>query len=137
MRAKEFISESYDPNDFKDGLDLAKDPLPQTYVISHLKNQDFYQIYRFGLALASVRGESGREDGVQNLKYQEDFNSESAWGEHEVVSSWDPDISSVLDKALRKIHLPGKQSVSTKHSEEASDIDVKSPIKPFKGYKKK
>lgn len=137
MRAKEFISESFDSDDFKDGLALAKDTLPQTYVISNLENQDFYKIYRFGLALAAVRGEQGREDGVQNLKYQPDFKATSAWGEHEVVTSSDPDIASVLDNALRKINLSGKRSVSTKRSQESSDIDTTSPIKPFQGYKKK
>ncbi len=136
MRAHEFITESYDPNDHANGLALAKRPLPYTYIIPELTNQDFYEIYRFGLAVASVRGEGGQEDGVQNKKYQLPFAAESEWGEHEVVTSFDPDIGNVIDKALKKVHKSGKKLVSTPHSQEQTDVKHSSPIKPFKGYKR-
>ena len=136
MRAYEFITESFDPNDKENGLQLAKRPLPHTYIIPELTNQDFYKIYRFGLGIAAVRGEGGRDDGVQNLKYQEPFEAESEWGEHEVVSSFDPDIGQVIDKALKMVHMKGKKAVSTPVSQEQSDVEYTSPIKPFKGYKK-
>lgn len=136
MRAHEFITESYDPNDHENGLGLAKRPLPYTYVIPELTNQDFYEIYRFGLAVAAVRGEEGQDDGVQNKKYQEPFQAESTWGEHEVVTSFDPEIGSVIDKALKKVNKSGKKLVSTPSSQEQSDVEYVSPIKPFKGYKK-
>jgi N-acyl-D-aspartate/D-glutamate deacylase len=136
MRAYEFITESFDPDDRENGLTLARRPLPYTYVIPELKNQDFYEIYRFGLALAAVRGEGGQEDGVQNLKYQEPFEAESAWGEHEVVTSFDPNIGKVIDSALKKIHKKGKKLVSTPTSQEPTDVYYTSPVKPFKGYKK-
>ena len=71
MRAYEFITESFDPNDKDNGLQLAMRPLPYTYVIPELTNQDFYEIYRFGLAIADVRGQGGQDDGVQNKKYQQ------------------------------------------------------------------
>lgn len=136
MRAYEFITESIDANDSKTGLELAKRPLPYTYVIPELTNQDFYEIYRFGLSLASVRGEGGQDDGVQNKKYQVPFKAESEWGEHEVVSSFDPEIGKVIDKALKKINKRGKKLVSTPHSQEQTNIEHHSPIKPFKGYER-
>ena len=52
MRAYEFITESV-----TNGLNLAAYALPDTYLIPELKNQDFYELYRFGLAIADVRGE--------------------------------------------------------------------------------
>jgi hypothetical protein len=136
MRAHEFITESFDPADRENGLELARRPLPYTYVIPELKNQDFYEIYRFGLAIADVRGQGGQEDGVQNLKYQTPFEAESEWGEHEVVTSFDPNIGKVIDKALAKIHKSGKKLVSTPTSQEPSDVEHISPINPFKGYKR-
>ena len=136
MRAWEFLTESFDPADRENGLQLARRPLPHTYIIPELTNQDFYKIYRFGLGIAAVRGEEGREDGVQNLKYQQPFEAESEWGEHEVISSFDPGIGQVIDKALKLVHLKGKKAVSTPTSQEPTDVDVISPIKPFKGYKR-
>ena len=135
MRAYEFINESYDPADDENGLELAKKPLPYTYVIPELTNQDFYQIYRFGLAVAAVRGEGGQDDGVQNKKYQQPFGAESSWGEHEVVTSFDPNIGKVIDKALKKVNKQGKKLVSTPTSQELTDVEHVSPIKPFKGYR--
>lgn len=131
MRAYEFITESVDT---ENGLELAKRPLPYTYVIPELTNQDFYEIYRFGLAIASVRGDGGQEDGVQNKKYQEKFEPQSSWGEHEVVTSYDPNIGKVIDQALKKVNKRGKKLVSTPVSQEQQDVEHISPIKPFKGY---
>ena len=136
MRAHEFITESFDPDDDENGLQLARRPLPHTYIIPELTNQDFYKIYRFGLGIAAVRGEGGRDDGVQNLKYQQPFEAESEWGEHEVVSSFDPGIGQVIDKALKLVHMKGKKPVSTPVSQEQSDVEYVSPIKAFKGYKR-
>lgn len=136
MRAYEFITESFDPNDKDNGLELAMRPLPYTYVIPELTNQDFYEIYRFGLAIADVRGQGGQDDGVQNKKYQKPFEAESAWGEHEVVTSFDPNIGKVIDQALKKVNKRGKKLVSTPKSQEQSDVEYNSPMKPFKGYKK-
>lgn len=136
MRAHEFLTESFDPDDDENGLQLARRPLPHTYIIPELTNQDFYKIYRFGLGIAAVRGEGGRDDGVQNLKYQQPFEAESEWGEHEVVSSFDPGIGQVIDKALKLVHMKGKKPVSTPVSQEQSDVEYVSPIKAFKGYKR-
>lgn len=130
MRAYEFITESV-----TDGLHVAAYALPDTYVIPELKNQDFYQLYRFGLAIADVRGE-GDEDGVQN-GYRHKFEAESDWGEHQVVTSFDPNIGSVIDQALKKVHKKGKKLVSTPGgSQELPNTGKQSTLKPFKGYKK-
>ena len=134
MRAREFITEQR-LDQVHDGLDVAALALPNTYVIPELKNSDFYDLYRFGVAIAAVRGESGT-DNVQN-SYKPNFNAESSWGEHQVVSSeFDKDIGKTIDQALKKVGKSGKKQVSTPGSEEMDDTEFNSPIKAFKGYKK-
>lgn len=135
MRAKEFITEQK-LSDVHDGLDIAAKALPNTYIIPELKNQDFYDLYRFGIAIAAVRGEQGRGDGVQD-GHEPDFRAQSAWGENQVVSSFDPNVGEVIDKALAKVNKHGKKAVSTPGSDEMDDTDRASPIKAFKGYKRK
>lgn len=120
--------------DVHDALDIARLSLPYTYKMTQLKNNDFYPIYRFGVAIAAVRGESGTDD-VQN-GFKPDFRAESSWGENQVVSSFDPNIGKVIDKALAKIHKSGKTEVSTPGSEEMKDTNKGSILKPFKGYEK-
>jgi hypothetical protein len=135
MRAKEFITETT-LNKVHDGLDVTSMSLPNTYVIPELKNSDFYDLYRFGVAIAAVRGEGGSDDGVQN-SYKPDFRAESSWGEHQVVSSeFDKDIGKTIDQALHKVGKSGKKSVSTLGSDEMDDTLTQSPIKGFKGYKR-
>ena len=134
MRAKEFITETA-LSKVHDGLDLASMALPNTYVIPELKNNDFYDLYRFGVAIAAVRGESG-DDNVQN-DYKPDFRAESSWGEHQVVSSeFDKDIGNTIDQALKKVGKFGKKMVSNHKSGEMDDTLTQSPIKGFKGYKR-
>lgn len=130
MRAREFITESV-----TDGLHVASYALPYAYVIPELKNNDFYELYRFGLAIADVRGTSGTEDGVQN-GFKHNFEAESEWGEKQVVVSFDPNIGQVIDKALKKVHKRGKKLVSTPGSDELPNTGIHSTLKPFKGYKK-
>ena len=135
MRAKEFITETA-LSKVHDGLDVAAMALPNTYVIPELKNSDFYDLYRFGVAIAAVRGESGH-DNVRN-GFEPNFRAESSWGEHQVVSSeFDKDIGKTIDQALRKVGKSGKKLVSTPESDEMYDTLTKSPIKGFKGYKRK
>ena len=134
MRAKEFIIETT-LSKVHDGLDLATMSLPNTYIIPELKNNDFYDLYRFGVAIAAVRGESGT-DNVQN-SYKPNFKAESSWGEHQVVSSeFDKDIGKTIDQALKKVGKSGKKQVSTPGSDEMDDTEINSPIKAFKGYKR-
>ena len=131
MRAKEFIIEQR-----TDGLAIASYSLPQTYIIPELKNSDFYELYRFGLAIAAVRGEGGQNDGVQN-KFKNDFTAETSWGEHQVVSSeFDEELGSTIDKALKKVKKTGKILASTFNSDELPNTSSQSTLKPFKGYKR-
>ena len=135
MRAKEFIIETA-LSKVHDGLDVVAMSLPNTYVIPELKNNDFYDLYRFGVAIAAVRGESGTDDGVQN-GFEPDFRAESSWGEHQVISSeFDKDIGKTIDQALKKVGKSGKKSVSSSGSIEMDDTLTQSPIKGFKGYKR-
>jgi hypothetical protein len=134
MRAKEFIFEQR-LDQVHDGLEVASMALPNTFVIPELKNNDFYDLYRFGVAIAAVRGESGT-DNVQN-GHKPSFNAESSWGEQQVVSSeFDKDIGKTIDQALKKVGKSGKKMVSTPGSDEMDDTSTGSPVKPFKGYKR-
>ena len=103
-------------------------------MLFQLKNNDFYDLYRFGVAIAAVRGESGHDD-VQN-GFKPNFRAETSWGEHQVVSSFDPKVGELIDKALKKVHKSGKKLVSTPGSDEMDDTLTQSPIKGFKGYKR-
>lgn len=134
MRAKEFLTEQ-ELSDVHDGLDVAFLALPYTYVIPEISNSNFYDIYRFGVAIAAVRGEMGSEDKVQD-KNRPNFRPETKWGRHPTVSSFDPNVGKVIDKALAKVDKHGKTSVSTPGSEEMKDTSTVSPIKAFKGYTK-
>jgi hypothetical protein len=133
MRAKEFLTEQ-ELSDVHDGLDVASLSLPFTYMMPELNNSNFYDIYRFGVAIAAVRGEQGDNDGVQDQN-RPDFRATSQWGQHLIVSSYDPEIKTVLKKALSKTDHKGMTSVSSPGSDEMHDTNKGSPIKPFKGYK--
>lgn len=127
MRAAEFISEgkigSLQP-------DVAA-ALPATYAIPELPNQDAYLQYRFSVAMAGAKGREQREkDGVTP------YSKESAWGENEIVVSYDPDIGKYIDDALAQMGLSGKRLISTVKSEETSDVGKISPLPAFKGYPK-
>jgi hypothetical protein len=135
MRAKEFITETV-LNKVHDGLDIASMALPNTYVIPELKNNDFYDLYRFGVAIAAVRGESGHDSVQSGL--EPNFRAESSWGEHQVVSSqFDKELGKTIDQALKKVGKSGKKAVSSSGSNEMDDTLTQSPIKGFKGYKRK
>jgi hypothetical protein len=135
MRAKEFITETT-LNKVHDGLEVASVSLPNTYVIPDLKNNDFYDLYRFGVAIAAVRGESGHDSVQSGL--EPNFRAESSWGEHQVVSSqFDKELGKTIDQALQKVGKSGKKSVSSFGSNEMDDTLTQSPVKAFKGYKRK
>ena len=134
MRAKEFIVEQK-LDDVHDGLDVVDKSLPNTYIIPSLMNNDFYELYRFGVAIAAVRGESGIDDGVL-AGNEPEFKASSSWGEHQIVSSMDPNVGELIDKALAKVGKSGKKSVSTTSSDEMDDTLTQSPVRAFKGYKR-
>jgi hypothetical protein len=131
MRAKEFLTEQK-MSDVHDLLDVAKFSLPNTFKMNNLQNQDFYEIYRFGVALAAVRGEKGD----QLNPYKPEFHAESSWGENLVISSFDPDLKDTIQKAAKKVNKSGITVISTPGSDEMSDTNKGSVLKPFKGYSK-
>lgn len=125
MRAHEFITEGR-TGSIQD--DVAK-ALPGTYAIPELKNQDPYLQYRFGVAIAGAKGSKKRqEDNVQP------YSRESAWGENEIVVSYGMDVGEYIDDALKAMGMSGKKQLSTTKSEEANDVDTKSPVIGFKGF---
>ena len=127
MRAQDFISEGR-TGSIQDDVARA---LPATYTIPKLPNQDPYKQYRFGVAIAAAKGKSARaKDG------DPEFSPESAWGENEIVVSFDPNIEEWLDDALKMVGLSpsDKVMISTRTSEEGTDVSKTSPVKGFKGY---
>jgi hypothetical protein len=130
MRAKEFITEDR----VALSVDIAR-AMPGTYTIPGLPNSDFYKQYRFGVALAGARGQIERkQDSIPPYN----FEKETPWGENMIVSSYmDGEIEKDIDYAMRETGVPGgKVSISTKKSEEATDVVKVSPVKAFKGYPK-
>jgi hypothetical protein len=130
MRAKEFISEQR----IALSAEVAR-ALPGTYTISGLPNSDFYKQYRFGVAMAGARGHIEREnDGIEPYN----FEKETPWGENMIVSSYmDDRIEQDIDLAMKEVGVTGKRMISSENSEEGEHVDKTSPIKAFKGYKRK
>ena len=131
MRAKEFITEQR----VALSVDVAR-ALPGTYTIPGLPNSDFYKQYRFGVAMAGARGQMERaQDSIPPYN----FEKETPWGENMIVSSYmDANIGNDIDYAMKETGVDGgKNLISTKKSEEAVDVDKSSPVKAFKGYKRK
>jgi hypothetical protein len=55
-----------------------------------------------------------------------------------IVSSYmDPNIEADIDYAMREVGVTGKKLISTPGSDEAVDVVKNSPVKAFKGYKRK
>lgn len=131
MRAKEFITEQR----VALSVDIAR-ALPGTYTIPGLPNSDFYKQYRFGVAMAGARGQMERkQDSIPPYN----FEKETPWGENMIVSSYmDSNIEADIDFAMKETGVEGgKVLISTMKSEEAVDVDKSSPVKAFKGYKRK
>lgn len=116
MRAKEFVNES-NTGSLSPGVSNA---LPATYVLPDLRSQDPYLQYRFGLALASARARAAGEVP---------FSSESKFGENMVVSAYTPEDEETLMMALSLYgEHNAKKLISTRPSEEASDVYKQSPV---------
>jgi hypothetical protein len=121
MRAKEFVKESR-VGSLQDDVARA---LPATYVIPKLPNQDPYKQLRFGVAIAAAKGAKARaEEGDQP------FAPQTAWGENQIVMSYDPAAEEWLDDALTMVGLTAndKKMISTPISEEGKGVDAKSPV---------
>jgi hypothetical protein len=131
MRAKEFITEGRTGTITRD-VGLA---LPGAFKIPALKNQDPYLQYRFGVAIAGAKGAKQRaKDGVPDFD-----GAESVFGENEIVVSYDPHVADYIHDALRSMGMPPSDAkqIGTMASEEAPDVVKSSPVKAFKGYKRK
>ena len=130
MRAKEFITEQR----VALSVDIAR-AVPGTYTIPGLPNSDFYAQYRFGVAMAGARGQLERQqDTIPPFR----FEKETPCGENMIVSSYlDKNIEADIDYAMKEVGVSGKRLISTEKSEEAVDVVKSSPVKAFKGYKRK
>ena len=92
--------------------------LPSTYVLPHLKNQDPYLQYRMGMALAAAR-------------HPENWETQSAFGENMSVVGYTDADDETLKLALKLIgpeYAAGAKLISTKKSEEATDVNKTSPM---------
>lgn len=120
MRAREFIQESR-TGSLQD--DVAK-ALPATWVIPALPNQDPYKQLRFGVAIAAAKSEEHRTEE------QTEFAPQTAWGENQIVMSFDPSAEEFIDRALTMVGLKpsDKKQISTSTSEEGLHVDTKSPV---------
>ena len=128
MRAKEFVTEG------RTGTittDVGR-ALPGAFKIPALKNQDPYLQYRFGVAIAGAKGaEQRKQDGVPPFD-----GKESEFGENEIVVSYDPHVIDYIHDALRAMGMPPSDAIQigTMASEEATDVDTRSPVTGFQGY---
>lgn len=111
--------------------DEVAEALPATFAIPELQNNDPYLQYRFGVAMAGAKGAAKRKQ--DNVK---EFSRETPWGENAIVVSFDPNIETYIDDALSQMGLKGKRLISTRKSEEAKDVNAKSPVSNFRGYNK-
>ena len=128
MRAREFVTEGR-TGSFTTDVGRA---LPGAFKIPALKNQDPYLQYRFGVAIAGAKGAEQRaRDGVPAFD-----GKESVFGENEIVVSYDPHVVDYIHDALKAMGMPPSDAVQigSMASEEAVDVDKRSPVKGFKGY---
>ena len=128
MRAREFVTESaaHLPAEIAD-------PLRYTYILPGVTGSDPYGAYRLSVAMARARSDAGDQDGVN--PFMRPWSSESAFGEHAMVSGMDEQIAPILDQALKMTGIPGgKKMISTAKSSEPAFVDTVSPVKSFKGY---
>ena len=128
MRAREFIAEQ------RELPPEIADPLRYTYVLPGLSASDPYNNYRFGVAMARARSDLG-QDATQAEKFMPAWETETAFGEHGVVSGFDSNVDPVIDMALTMTKTPGgKKLISSAESREPAGTETTSPVKAFKGY---
>ena len=128
MRAREFVTEGRIGSITTD----VGRALPGAFKIPALKNQDPYLQYRFGVAIAGAKGaEQRKKDGVPPFD-----GKSSVFGENELVVSYDPHVIDYIHDALRAMGMPPSDAVQigTMASEEATDVDTRSPVTGFAGY---
>lgn len=97
--------------------------IPQTTVLTQVKNTDPYQQYRMGVAIASARARAAGEITEPD--------EASAWGENMVVVAYTPEDQETLEMGLAL--MPGEnacKSITTPKSEEAANVGKQSPMPP-------
>ena len=128
MRAREFLREQL--TDLDPG---QADPLQHTYILPGIRNNDAYHAMRLGVAIARARSDAGPGQPPD----MQPFPEESAFGQNAIVSGFNDNVEAVLDQALKMTNTPGgKQLIGSKTSEEPSSINHKSPVRPFRGYRR-
>ena len=128
MRAREFIAEGRTGTIQQD----VGRALPGAFKIPALKNQDPYLQYRFGVAIAGAKGAAQRaKDDVPPFD-----GRESVFGENEIVVSYEPHVVDYIHDALRAMGMPPSDAIQigSMASEEATDVDTRSPVTGFRGY---
>ena len=99
------------------------DALPNTTVLTDLKNTDPYEQYRMGLAIAGARAKAAGDIA--------EFNADSAWGENMVITAYTDAEQETLELALKLVpNKSAHHSISTAKSEEAKDVGKQSPMQP-------
>jgi hypothetical protein len=91
--------------------------MPTTWELPGLPNQDPYLQYRMGLAMANARSD-------------EPFNEQSAFGENMSIVGYTDADDETVKLALKRMGAPysdGAHSISTRKSEEATDVNKSSP----------
>jgi hypothetical protein len=91
--------------------------MPTTWELPGLPNQDPYLQYRMGLAMANARSD-------------EPFDDKSAFGENMSIVGYTDADNETVKLALKRMGAPysdGAHSIATRKSEEATDINKKSP----------
>lgn len=126
MKIREVLAESR-TGSLQD--DVAK-ALPAAYTFPTLQNTDPYTQYRMGLAIATAR-RLHDPDPYNIVKGREDFAPTTAWGENLVVVTYEEEDDGTLEMAAKIMGVPKRQISSTK-SQESSDVNTQSTIKPVK-----
>ena len=119
MRAKEFITETT-LSKVHDGLDVVSMTLPNTYIIPELKNNDFYNLYRFGVALArSPRYVTAKQGPI---------------GSQFTTIGYSDVDQEIIDHTREEFGLPVRK-LSTKGSFELDGVNKSSPVATAKKNK--
>jgi hypothetical protein len=131
MRAWEFITESQ--SELPSELDSA---IPYAFELPGLAGGIPYDNYRFSVAMARARSDS-KPDEVNKFKLP--WTDITAMGEFAVVIGASDAIEPVIDQALKMTNTKGGRDLITKspHSMEPKIVNKSSPVKGFKGYKRK
>lgn len=113
---------------------LLADSLPQAFVIPALNSSNPYEQYKFGVAIARARGMKDRVG--QDIPMPPELDD--VWGQNEVVVGFDPHLEDVINFAMKATKTKGGiRRIGAEGSVEHPSVQTQSPVKAFKGYKRK